>query len=207
MPETRPNALGQLPRSAPSAARRVQIADRIRAELGPGEQVVWSGRPRQGLVLRPFGALAVPFSLLWAGFAVFRLVSAARSGAPLPFVLFGVPFVAVGAYIVLGRFFVEARQRGNTFYAVTSQRIVIASGLLGRKVKSLHLKTISDLSLDERGDGSGTIAFGPQPPLAAMFGGMSSRPGAEQYLGQRFDLVPQARAVCESIRKAQAAAR
>jgi hypothetical protein len=184
----------------------MQLSESIRAELSPGEQVVWSGQPRQGFVIRGSDAFAIPFSILWAGFAVFWLVSAAQSNAPLPFVLFGVPFVLAGVYIVFGRFFVEAKQRQKTFYALTPQRVIIASGLCSRTVKSLNLKTITELSLSERSDGTGTIAFGAQHPMAAMFGGMSSWPGAEQYLGPRFDLVPDARAVYESIRKAQASA-
>jgi Bacterial PH domain len=184
----------------------MQISEAIRSELSPGEQVLWSGQPRQGVVFRGSDAFAIPFSLLWAGFAVFWLVSAMRTNAPTEFVLFGVPFVLVGIYIVVGRFIVEARQRANTFYAVTAQRVIIASGLFRKTVKSLSLKTISDLSFSQRSDGSGTITFGAQHPFAAMFGGMSSWPGAEQYLGPRFDLVPQAREVYEMVRNAQAAA-
>ncbi|HEY4082173.1 MAG TPA: PH domain-containing protein [Burkholderiaceae bacterium] len=185
----------------------MQISDPIRSELEAGEQVLWSGQPRQGLVLRGSDAFQIPFSLLWAGFAVFWLVSARKSGAPLHFVLFGVPFVLVGVYIVIGRFFVESLQRQKTFYAVTPQRIIIASGVVVRKVKSLPLKTISELSISERSDGAGTVTFGPQPqnPFGA-FGGMSSWPGAGRYQGPRFDLVPQARSVYEMVRKAQAAA-
>ena len=128
----------------------MELATPLRSELAPGEQVVWSGRPRQGIVVRGSDAFAIPFSVLWAGFAVFWLVSAASTGAPLPFVLFGVPFVLVGVYIVVGRFFVEARQRQNTFYAVTPQRVIISSGLFSTTVKSLNLKTMSELSLTER---------------------------------------------------------
>lgn len=154
----------------------MQIAESIRSELAPGEQVLWSGQPRQGLIVRGFDVFAIPFSLLWAGFAVFWLVTAMQSDAPLPFVLFGVPFVLVGVYIVIGRFFVEAKQREKTFYAVTQQRIVIVSGLFSRSVKSLNLKTISDLSVSARSDGRGTITFGAQHPMAAMFGAMSAWP-------------------------------
>jgi hypothetical protein len=184
----------------------MQVSEAIRTELSPGEQVLWSGQPQQGVVFRGSDAFAIPFSLLWAGFAVSWLATAVRSNAPAEFVLFGVPFVLAGVYIVVVRFFVEARQRANTFYALTPQRVIIASGLFGKKVKSLNLKAVSELSLSQRSDGSGTIAFGAQHPFAAMFGGMSSWPGAEQHLGPRFDLVPQAREVYEMIRKAQAAA-
>jgi Bacterial PH domain len=184
----------------------MNIHDAIRSELAPGEQVIWSGQPRQGVALRASDAFGIPFSLFFAGFSIFWIQSAAESGAPLPFVLFGVPFVLVGLYLVAGRFLVEAKQRQATFYAVTPQRIIICAGLLSKTTKSLPLKTLQDLSLSERSDGTGTITFGAQHPMAFAFGGMAGWPGADQYLGPRFELIPQARTVYESIRKAQAAA-
>jgi hypothetical protein len=184
----------------------MHISEEIRSELAAGEQVIWAGQPRQGITLRGSDVFAIPFSLFFAGFSVFWMHGAASSGAPLPFVLFGVPFVVVGLYLVIGRFFVEAKQRSGTYYAVTPQRVIIRSGLFSRSVKSLPLKTLQDLSLSERTDGTGTIAFGAQHPMASMFGGMPGWPGMDQYLGPRFDLIPQARSVYESIRKAQASA-
>ena len=182
------------------------IPEELRPELAAGEQIIWSGKPRQGLTLRGSDVFAMPFSLFSAGFSVFWMHSAASSGAPLPFVLFGVPFVLVGLYLVLGRFFVEAKQRTETFYAVTPHRVIIRSGIFSKSVKSLPLKTLQDLSLSERPDGTGTITFGAQHPMASMFGGMPGWPGMDQHLGPRFDLIPQARSVYESIRKAQASA-
>ena len=177
----------------------------IQSELAPGEQALWIGRPRSGLILRGADAFAIPFSLLWAGFAVYWLYSAAASGAPLPFVLFGVPFVLVGIYIVVGRFFVDARQREATSYAVTSQRVLIISGLFSRKVKSLGIKTLAELSLSESADGSGSITFGAQHPMAGMLGGLPGGwPGMDPYATPKFDSIPEVRKVYETIRKAQA---
>lgn len=184
----------------------MNIAEPIRNELSPGEQVLWSGQPRQGLVLRGSDALMIPFSVLWAGFAFFWMYGAAKSGAPLPFVLFGVPFVLVGIYIVIGRFFVEARQRAATYYAVTTERVLISSGVFSRKTKSLSLRTLTDLTLSSAAEGRGSIGFGAAGPFGNLFGGMSGWPGAEQYIGPRFDLIDDARSVYELIRKAQAAA-
>jgi hypothetical protein len=57
----------------------------IRSELSSGEKLLWSGQPSGGLRLRPADALMIPFSLLWAGFAVSWELSVVRTGAPFFF--------------------------------------------------------------------------------------------------------------------------
>jgi hypothetical protein len=93
----------------------------IHDQLGPGERLLWSGRPAQGLVFRLADAMMIPFSLMWGGFAFFWEYSViSRGNAPLFFMAWGVPFVAIGIYIICGRFFVDAKQRANTAYGVTT---------------------------------------------------------------------------------------
>ena len=142
----------------------------------------------------------VPFSLLWGGFAIFWETSVIMSGAPFFFALFGIPFVLVGLYIIFGRFLIDTKQRERTFYGVTDQRIVIISGTFGRKVKSLNLRTLSDISLNENVDHSGTITFGATHPISWWMGnttwpGMPTAPS--------FEMIPEARTVYMKIREAQ----
>src|SRR5436309_7822103 len=134
----------------------------IAHELGSSERLLWCGRPRQGIALRRSDLLMVPFSLMWGGFAFFWEYSAwSIQNAPLFFVLWGIPFVLIGVYIIGGRFIVDAKQRGRTVYGVTNERILIVSGLFSRKVKSLNVRSLSDVALDEGPGGTGTITFGP----------------------------------------------
>ncbi|MGD0898102.1 MAG: hypothetical protein ABR915_09730 [Thermoguttaceae bacterium] len=100
----------------------------IRSELRPEERLLWTGRPPQGIRLRATDAFLIPFSILWGGFAFFWEAMVIASGAPLFFVAWGIPFVVVGLYLVLGRFWVDARQRAHTFYGLTDSRIIVVEG-------------------------------------------------------------------------------
>ena len=177
----------------------------IQARLATGERLLWEGRPTQGIVFRAADAFMIPFSLLWGGFAFFweySVLSMVRT--PLFFALWGIPFVAAGLYLIVGRFVVDAKQRANTLYGVTNQRVVIVSGILNSKIKSLNLRTLSDLTLDERSSGKGNISFGPTSPFAQWTGGLAW-PGMSSPT-PAFELVEGARSVFEIIRQAQGAA-
>ena len=132
----------------------------IEEQLGPQEYLLWAGKPQGGLLLRAGDAFLIPFSLLWCGFVVFWETMVVTQGAPVFFCLWGIPFVLVGLYLVFGRFLVDRNQREHTFYGITNERVVIASGIVRRTVKSLNLRTLTDMSLTEWRDGRGTITFG-----------------------------------------------
>jgi hypothetical protein len=101
---------------------------------------------------------------LWGGFALFWESSVISSNAPFFFRLWGVPFVLLGIYLILGRLIVDAFQRGRTYYGVTTDRILIVSGLFQRNVKTINLRTLGELSVAEDSSGSGTITFGQPNP-------------------------------------------
>ena len=67
----------------------------IRNELGPGEQLIWAGRPRLGLMLRAMDVFLIPFSIMWGGFAIFWETMVLLGGAPWFFALWVIPFVLV----------------------------------------------------------------------------------------------------------------
>jgi hypothetical protein len=125
------------------------------------ERIVWSGQPKQGLALSGRDTFLIPFSLMWGGFAIFWNagvwggVDGGRA-APFFFRLWGLPFLVVGIYLIVGRFIHDASLRKKLFYAVTDQRILI---LRGSKITSLDIHRLPRLELTEHSDGTGTIAF------------------------------------------------
>ena len=79
--------------------------------LTQGEYVIWKGKPEKGRLFSRNDIVMIPFSLVWCGFAVFWFVSALSMGAPIPFAMFGIPFICVGLYLVFGRFIHTAHRR------------------------------------------------------------------------------------------------
>ncbi len=177
------------------------------ALLDSRESLLWSGIPRQGLLFRNDDVFMIPFSLLWGGFAFFWEWSVLRSNAPIFFALWGVPFVLVGLYVIVGRFFVDARLRANTMYGLTNHRVVILSGLFSRSTTSLSLRTLTQVTLKERSDRTGTILLARPLPYSSWSSGMRwTWMGWGQYATPAFEMIPEAKHVHDQLLNAQRAA-
>ncbi len=173
----------------------------IRTELAPNERLLWSGRPGTGLRLRGSDIYMIPFSLLWAGFAFFWEASVLAGGIWF-FALWGIPFVLVGLYILFGRFLIDAWQRSKSYYGVSDQRVIIISGLFSQSVKSINLRTLGEVSVNQKADGSGTITFGSTNPMTAWYSAMPWS-GTGRYLVPSFEMVPEVKRVYGLIQDAQ----
>jgi len=127
-----------------------------------GERLLWTGQPAKGLLLRAQDALLIPFSLVWCGIPLFGLLNGTTAAKAGLFVVIPALFVAVGLYLVFGRFLVDAWLRAATHYAVTDRRILILrQGAFG-SFTAVDLALLPSLNLKERSDGRGTIRFGQQ---------------------------------------------
>ena len=177
-------------------------------KLDHNERLLWSGQPLRGIRLRAQDARLIPFSILWCSFAIFWEYMALTQTLKAPthtdivFPLFGLFFVFFGLYFLFGRFFVDALNRAHMFYGITSDRIIIVSGLFSQQIKSLQLRTLTDVSLTERSDGSGTITFGPTYMMNAFSRG-NFYPGRGGYAPPSFDLIEHAKDVYDIVRNAQ----
>jgi len=181
----------------------------ITENLERGEALLWSGQPQKGLRLRSQDLFLIPFSLMWGGFAIFWEFSVIThpgkcdGSTGLFMTLWGIPFVCIGLYFIFGRFFADAYNRSRTFYGVTNERIIILSGIFSRQVKSLQLRTLSDISLNQGSGDVGTITFGPSQNTMNIFMPSGSWPGAARYAPPSFDLIERPKEVYNIIRQAQ----
>ena len=136
--------------------------DPFAGRLLRGENIIWRGRPQQGLMLAGRDGLLIPFSLVWGGFAIFWESTALRlRNAPVLMVLFGGVFVLVGLFLIFGRFIFDAWIRAAVFYALTDHRILIFRSRPSASFQSVSLDRLPEATLNETSDGRGTIRFGP----------------------------------------------
>jgi hypothetical protein len=104
--------------------------------------------------------------------------------------------------MIFGRFIYDSKKRGKTFYGLTDQRAIIVSGLFSKSVKSLNLVTLTDVSLKEKSDLSGTITFGYENQTANFFGGNSFL-GMGVNNAPKFELIENAKDVYNKLRAQQ----
>lgn len=154
-------------------------------DLRPGERLLWTGQPNPNRLLTAADGCMIPFSLMWGGFAFFWEAMAIGAflkagGMGIIMVLWGLPFCAVGAWLIFGRFFTLRSQRKRTYYGVTDQRLLFVT--LGRNRQMQYIPIDRDLNVQKtaRTDGTGSLAFGDkQMPAWVATAAMSRRTGAQ----------------------------
>jgi hypothetical protein len=153
----------------------VDARQRLQAELMNTESLLWCGRPLRRIIFHPSDWYLVPFSLLWGGFAIFWecgvlgigfLGHRQVHGELNFFVLWGIPFVLAGQYLIWGRFIYDYWRKGRVFYGVTDRRVLILIEGSTRKVIDSSLRALVSVDLTLRKDGAGTVSFLGHPAFS-----------------------------------------
>jgi len=104
------------------------LAARLQPYLRPGEDLLWCGRPDPAVFFNSADVIAIPFSLVWLGIAVAIQQGASVLGGPQIFRTVADVFVAIGIYLVAGRFVTRWINKRRTVYGITNDRVLIQVG-------------------------------------------------------------------------------
>jgi hypothetical protein len=171
----------------------------LQSEPQPGAVIEWRGRPNPRAVFSAGDYLLIRFSLLWGGFAIFWETTVLLAGAPLILALWGIPFVALGLYLIFGQFPVASWMRRPTWYAGTIQRAIILTRVFGGKVQSFYFSALAQLEKRVSSRGRGSVLLGS----SAYFGLFSSASWPSGYGRDRrapgFYNIPDAQDVFDLI--------
>jgi len=159
--------------------------------LDPDEHIIWQGRPATGLRLKPRNLIKSPFGIFFLGYAIFWTSNSARTGGT-GFLMFGLPFIAAGLWLVFGKHIFDSLRRGRTHYTLTNKRAFIATDLFGRKLQSFVIHKNSPLE------------YHPGPPDTIIFAIQDIQTDDETvYQDIGFELIDDGPHVYELLREIQ----
>jgi len=73
--------------------------------------------------------------------------------------LWGIPFVLVGQYVIWGRFVYAAWLKQCTHYAVTNRRVIVVQNGWQRQVVSAYIDSLPYIAKENASTGVGTLRF------------------------------------------------
>ncbi len=142
----------------------------LRRELMSGERILWSGQPNPKKLYAAFGMwlFAIPwtvFALFWEGMASMMLWS---PGTKTPdaisytfgivFPLFGLPFIAVGFYMLAMPFKAIAKAK-RTVFALTDRRVLSVTAGKSRETASVMIDQMGPFKVKAGSDGYGSLSI------------------------------------------------
>lgn len=120
------------------------------------EYVLWEGKPEKGNIFNASELPIVIFSFVWLAFSLFWELTVIKSGAPIIFSLWGIPFIVIGVYLLIGRFIQKAFLRNKTYYVITNKNIIVKTG---SKIKIYNGNDLPSMDIEIHKNGNGTIIF------------------------------------------------
>jgi hypothetical protein len=171
----------------------------IRPQLDADERLLWCGQPRKRIRLQPgdLFVIAMAVGTMWLGFGIMTLTGSLFLGALVAF---------LGLCLLVHRWGIDALRLRRTWYGVTDRRIIICTVLMGRKVKSVDLSAVKQITLIDNSGGIGTIIFGPAPPWYGYWGLRGWWRALDAAGVSSFQLIDRAGEVYNLILQAQRAA-
>jgi hypothetical protein len=176
-------------------------ANGIAAAVLPGETIRWTGNAPQGWRVRVLDVVLIPFSLLWLGFATHWELIAVATGSPPYQILWGLLFVVIGVYLLVGRFAVDAYLRDRTSYAVTSVAAYVMREGAFPTVRRYASGALDATTVEMTSGDVGTIRFASDAgPFGSWYDGVWSAATLDAFVN-----VPAARGVYGMIEAARVA--
>jgi hypothetical protein len=144
-----------------------EASSKLQSELLSGETILWTGRPNPAVIFHSDDWYLIPFSLFWVAFTLFwelavtgRVGTASKGEPSLFMMLWGIPFIVIGQYLLWGRFLYDGWIKRRTYYGVTSRRILIVQDGWSRKTSFNYIDVLPTIQKD--GSDTGTLWFGPK---------------------------------------------
>ena len=147
----------------------LEDAARFEDHLVDGEEIRWTGRPDPSVNFDRRDLTLIPFSIAWAGFAIFATagfvkgyIEAAGSGGQegsFLFLALAAMFSLLGLYLLVGRFFNKRWNKLRTYYALTNLRVLILETGTTSPLSGVPWDKVPAIGKTQGFVGTGTVTF------------------------------------------------
>ena len=137
--------------------------------LFEGEEIRWTGRPDASVNFDRRDLTLVPFSIAWAGFAIFvtagfiaGYIEAVESGGQegsFLFLVLGAVFSLLGLYLLVGRFFFKRWDKLRLYYALTDLRLLVLKTGTTSPLSAVPWDKVPAIGKEQGYGGTGTVTF------------------------------------------------
>ena len=136
------------------------IAKAFRLFIRPDEKIMWTGRPRQGLIVRPIDFFAEPMTLI-VTFGILGSIPIEVSRNSFSWDTYiGLMYFYIFILIVFlfPRFLIDAWLRSNIVYAITNIRAMMLRNPVDGELVTVKLG--GKITFSSHSGGRGTLGFG-----------------------------------------------
>ncbi|MEM1552436.1 MAG: PH domain-containing protein [Candidatus Bathyarchaeia archaeon] len=113
--------------------------------LRQDEKILWSGKPEiVPFIFSGYAGFSL-FGFVWLIFVLIMIMSVPVTGAPSPFMFFAAFFILFGLCIIIGPLTAELLRYKNTEYAITNQRLIAQTGVIGLDTRFVELDKIQEV--------------------------------------------------------------
>src|SRR5262249_4043304 len=169
-------------RRAPGTGARPRCTMIDPSLIDPGEQLIWQGKPYAGRYALRKAAYTFPFGIVFFGFSLAGIYSAymaqdkATNQLGSPFWLFVIPFVIIGACMVLSPAWYFFRATATTYVLTDRRAIMDISGPFPRRI-SVPLNQVPFVDVRSSNQGPGHVLFQEGTRYYGNGEGMTQRDG------------------------------
>lgn len=156
---------------APTVAASSTDLDTVERHLSAVEQIEWVGKPDPTKHLSEKDKKIIPGTLLFGAFLIVWMVGATSQSGGWG-LAFSIPFAAILAYSLFGRFIYKANRKRRTLYAVTNRRVfeIVRNWRRGgESATAFYLRAIPNVTTSTVADGRGSVEFGMASATASQF--------------------------------------
>jgi membrane protein YdbS with pleckstrin-like domain len=112
------------------------------------EKVLWEDAPKFWPFFFGRSLPITIFGIVWTSFMAVFIINSLTAPGPFPYVVFAMPHLWIGLFMLFGPTIYNALVFKHTYYAITDKRIIIQKGWIGRDFEMVDFDQVTNAEVN-----------------------------------------------------------